>query len=77
MGLLVGVVGIVDIVKNWYNPLVMYQYCEYLYAQFLKRKTQSVITNKVNCLSGCVQILKVCEENCGEIILSTFNYCPI
>ena len=32
----------VDIIKNWYNPLVMYQYCEYLYAQFLKRKTQSV-----------------------------------
>ena len=76
MGLLVGVVGIVDIVKNWYNPLVMYQYCEYLYAQFLKRKTQSVITNKVNCLSGCVQLLKVCNETCGNQILNLFNKLP-
>ena len=75
-GLLVGVVGIVDIVKNWYNPLVMYQYCEYLYAQFLKRKTQSLITNKVNCLSGCVQLLKVCNETCGNQILNLFNKLP-
>jgi chitin synthase len=54
----VGVVGLVDVVKYW-NPLVIYQYCEYLYAQFLRRFIQSKITFKVNCLSGCVQLIKV------------------
>ena len=63
----------VDLVKNWYNPLVMYQYCEYLYAQCLKRKMQSEITNKVNCLSGCVQLIRVCNETCGREILELFN----
>lgn len=75
-GNLVGVVGMVDVVKNWYNPLVMYQYCEYLYAQCLKRKMQSEITNKVNCLSGCVQLIKVCRETCGNEILDLFNRLP-
>ena len=73
---LVGIVGMVDIVKNWYNPLVYYQYTEYLYAQCLKRKVQSEITNKVNCLSGCNQLLKVCKETCGDDILKIFNRLP-
>lgn len=73
---LVGIVGMVDIIKNWYNPLVIYQYCEYIYAQCLKRKMQSEITNKVNCLSGCVQLIKVCKETCGNEILDVFNRAP-
>ena len=71
----VGVVGFVDIVKTW-NPLVIYQYCEYLYAQCLKRKAQSIITNKVSCLSGCVQLIRVCNETCGNMILDNFNRLP-
>lgn len=75
----VGAVGFVDIdmtqIKSW-NPLVLYQYAEYLIAQCLRRFSQSAITNKVNCLSGCVQIIKVCEESCGEAILATFNRLP-
>lgn len=73
---LVGIVGMVDIIKNWYNPLVIYQYCEYVYAQCLKRKMQSKITNKVNCLSGCVQLIKVCKETSGNEILDVFNRAP-
>jgi chitin synthase len=75
----VGCVGCVDINMNnsfIFNPYNLYQYAEYMYAQCLKRTAQSSITHKVNCLSGCVQILKVCEENCGELILDKFNYCP-
>ena len=71
----VGVVGFVDIVKNW-NPLVIYQYCEYLYAQCLRRQIQSIVTKKVNCLSGCVQLIKVCDETCGNKILDAFNRLP-
>ena len=71
----VGVVGMVDICKTW-NPLVIYQYCEYLFAQCLRRHMQSVITKKVNCLSGCVQLIKVCNETCGNRILNKFNYLP-
>ena len=54
----------------------MYQYAEYTYAQCLKRYTQSNITQKVNCLSGCNQILRICEETCGEKILKEFNRLP-
>jgi len=70
-----GVVGFVDIIKSW-NPLIIYQYCEYLYAQCLKRYAQSIITKKVSCLSGCVQLIKVCKETCGNVILDKFNYLP-
>lgn len=72
---ILGVVGMVDVVKKW-NPLVIFQYCEYLYAQCLKRRVQSEITNKVNCLSGCVQLIQVCEETCGNKILKSFNRLP-
>jgi len=71
----IGIVGFVDIVKSW-NPLVVYQYCEYLYAQCLKRRAQSLITNKVSCLSGCVQLIKICKETCGNKILDAFNRLP-
>ena len=71
----IGVVGFVDIIKTW-NPLVVYQYCEYLYAQCLKRYVQSTITNKVSCLSGCVQLIKVCKETCSNAILDEFNRLP-
>jgi chitin synthase len=73
-----GCVGYIDINKNmnFLNPFVLYQYAEYTFAQCLKRQAQSNITHKVNCLSGCNQIIRVSNETCGEDILSKFNYCP-
>ena len=73
-----GCVGFVDIspLMNKFSLFVLYQYAEYIFAQCLRRYTQSNITNKVSCLSGCVQILRVSEETCGEKILSIFNYLP-
>jgi chitin synthase len=76
---IMGCVGLVDIDAscNWWSPYVMYQKAEYLYSQFLKRQHQSLITKKVNCLSGCVQILRISNETCGPRILSEFNKLPI
>lgn len=73
-----GCVGFVDISKECYkySPYVMYQYAEYYYSQCLKRQQQSNLTHKVNCLSGCVQILRICDETCGDYILNKFNYLP-
>ena len=73
-----GCVGYVDINKNmnFLNPYVLYQYAEYMFSQCLKRQAQSNLTHKVNCLSGCNQILRISKETCGEEILSLFNYCP-
>ena len=73
-----GCVGYVDIAPemNFYSPFVLYQYAEYMFAQCLRRYAQSSITQKVNCLSGCVQILRISNETCGEKILSVFNYLP-
>ena len=73
-----GVVGYVDIELNngkW-SPLTMYQYAEYIYAQYIRRQMQSIVTRKVNCLSGCVQLLRVCDTTCGESLMAKFNYLP-
>jgi chitin synthase len=73
-----GCVGLVDICPkmNPWNLFVLYQYAEYSFAQCLRRHTQSLITEKVSCLSGCNQILRVTNETCGEKILERFNYLP-
>jgi chitin synthase len=73
-----GCVGLVDICPkmNPWNLFVLYQYAEYSFAQCLRRHTQSLITEKVSCLSGCNQILRVTNETCGEKILDRFNYLP-
>lgn len=75
---LVGIVGIVNInnLDSYFNPLIYYQYYEYFFAQCLRRNMQSKITNKVNCLSGCIQLLKICNETCGDEILKIFNHKP-
>jgi chitin synthase len=74
----VGCVGFVDISQMCYNfsPFTLYQYAEYYFAQCLKRQQQALMTHKVNCLSGCVQILKICTETCGDKILAYFNLKP-
>jgi len=74
-----GCVGYVDIAPEsafFSSPFILYQYAEYMFAQCLRRHAQSRITKKVNCLSGCVQILRVSKETCGEEILARFNYLP-
>ena len=73
-----GVVGFVHVspeVNKW-SLWGIYQFTEYIIAQCLRRVQQSIVTNKVSCLSGCVQILRVSKETCGEDILSAFNSCP-
>jgi chitin synthase len=70
-------VGFVSVVKNENASFLnLYQNAEYIFAQCLKRRLQSLLTKKVSCLSGCVQIIKICEELCGEKILNAFNYLP-
>lgn len=73
-----GVVGFVHVspdVPRW-SIWSIYQFTEYIIAQCLRRVQQSIVTNKVSCLSGCVQILRVSEETCGNKILSEFNKLP-
>ena len=74
-----GSVGYVDILhnkKSMYSPFHLYQYGEYMFSQCLRRLTQSTITKKVNCLSGCNQIIRISNETCGNAILNVFNYLP-
>jgi len=76
-----GCVGYVDILPSSttlgnYSPFILYQYGEYMFSQCLRRYAQSTITQKVNCLSGCNQILRVSNETCGNLILSVLNYLP-
>jgi chitin synthase len=78
-----GCVGYVDILPakkaskgSNYSPFILYQYGEYMFSQCLRRYAQSKITKKVNCLSGCNQILRVSKETCGDAILNVLNYLP-
>ena len=73
-----GVVGFVEVSKdcNPWSFWTLYQRSEYIVTQCLRRLQQSIVTNKVTCLSGCVQILRVSKEVCGKRILDKFNYFP-
>ena len=75
---LMGVCGFVKIsphMSKW-NFWTIYQHTEYIYAQVTKRLHQSKFTEKVSCLPGCVQILRVSKETCGSEILNEFNRMP-
>ncbi|KAI6762462.1 hypothetical protein HG530_008442 [Fusarium avenaceum] len=61
---------------NW-NLWSIYQSAEYTIAQGLRRLHQSIATKKVSCLPGCCQLLKICNETCGDLVLiDLFGYFP-
>ncbi|KAI5860560.1 glycosyltransferase family 2 protein [Durotheca rogersii] len=75
----VGVSGYVtmDFSTHKWNIWLLYQSAEYTIAQGLRRLHQSVVTKKVSCLPGCCQLLRVCDETCGDYILvQEFGYHP-
>ena len=73
-----GVVGFVKISPSCpkWSFWTIYQQTEYIIAQCLRRVQQSIVTHKVSCLSGCVQILRISEETSGNTILSAFIKYP-
>lgn len=78
----VGTVGVCGYVavdfkhSNW-NPWGLYQSSEYTISQALRRLHQSIATNKVSCLPGCCQLLRICEATCGDhVLINLFGYCP-
>ncbi|KAI0834464.1 glycosyltransferase family 2 protein [Hypoxylon sp. FL0890] len=75
----VGVCGYVavDFSASKWNMWSIYQSAEYTIAQGLRRLHQSLCTKKVSCLPGCCQLLRVCEETCGDsILIQEFGYHP-
>ncbi|KAI8960170.1 glycosyltransferase family 2 protein [Daldinia sp. FL1419] len=75
----VGVCGYVavDFSTAKWNMWSIYQSAEYTIAQGLRRLHQSLCTKKVSCLPGCCQLLRVCEETCGDyILIEEFGYHP-
>ncbi|KAI2778724.1 glycosyltransferase family 2 protein [Daldinia loculata] len=75
----VGVCGYVsvDFSTHKWNMWSIYQSAEYTIAQGLRRLHQSLCTKKVSCLPGCCQLLRVCEETCGDyILIEEFGYHP-
>lgn len=75
----VGVCGYVSV--DWkdgrWSLWGLYQSAEYTIAQGLRRVHQSLVTHKVSCLPGCCQLLRICEETCGDhVLLELFGYCP-
>lgn len=75
----IGVCGYVAVdfsTTNW-NIWSIYQSAEYTIAQALRRLHQSLVTHKVSCLPGCCQLLRVCDETCGDrILIDLFGYHP-
>nr|KAK5444925.1 hypothetical protein LTR18_004630 [Exophiala xenobiotica] len=75
----IGVCGYVsvDFTGSQWGLWNLYQSAEYTISQGLRRLHQSMVTNKVSCLPGCCQLLKVCETTCGDkILMDLFGYCP-
>jgi chitin synthase len=75
----VGVCGYVavDFLHGNWNFWSIYQSAEYTIAQALRRLHQSMVTHKVSCLPGCCQLLRVCEETCGDrVLIDLFGYHP-
>lgn len=76
---LIGCSGLIQVgfrTGNW-NPWNLYQNAEYIRAQCLRRMHQAKGTGKVSCLPGACQIIKICEETCGDkILIDTFGHIP-
>lgn len=75
----VGVCGyvVVDFSSGSWNPWALYQNAEYTIAQGLRRLHQSIATQKVSCLPGCCQLLRICEYTCGDkVLIELFGYHP-
>lgn len=73
-------VGYVDLLFSPATPpwrfWSLFQYAEYMQAQCLRRYAQSQLTGKVNCLSGCNQIMRISAETCGPAVMDVFNRKP-
>ncbi|SMR64450.1 unnamed protein product [Zymoseptoria tritici ST99CH_3D1] len=74
-----GVAGYVAV--DWKNKLWgfwrLYQNTEYTITQCLRRLHQGRVTHKVSCLPGACQLLKICEETCGDrVLVELFGRCP-
>jgi chitin synthase len=73
-------VGYVDLLFSPTTPAwrfwSLFQYAEYMQAQCLRRYAQSQLTGKVNCLSGCNQIMRISAETCGPAVMDVFNRKP-
>lgn len=75
----VGVAGYVAVDwkgKPW-GAWRLYQNTEYTITQCLRRLHQGRVTHKVSCLPGACQLLKICEETCGDhVLVELFGRCP-
>jgi chitin synthase len=76
---LIGSSGLIQVgwqTGNW-NLWNLYQNTEYMRAQCLRRMHQALGTGKVSCLPGACQIIKICEESCGDkILIDLFGQLP-
>jgi chitin synthase len=67
----------VDFKNNNWNLWRLMQHAAYIISQGLPRLHQSMVTHKVSCLPGCCQLIKICEETCGdEVLRHRFGRCP-
>lgn len=54
----------------------MYQNAEYMIGQAGRGNQQSTITRRLFCLPGCIQIIPIVDETCGERIMERFGRVP-
>jgi len=74
----VGLAGFIKISKDmdFFSPWVFHQHISYIKGQIIDRLHQSKVTKKVNCLPGCVQIIKIQNETCGPEVINEYNRLP-
>ncbi|KAH7553074.1 glycosyltransferase family 2 protein [Bipolaris maydis] len=59
-----------------FSPAYLYQNAEYMAGQYRRRLRQSLTSERVTCLPGCCQLLRVEESTCGDDIMKKFGYYP-
>ena len=74
-----GIAGMVRVSPDCprWNFWSLYQGAEYINGQCIRRLQQSVVNGKVDCLPGCVQIIPIKPETCGEELLNKYNRYPL
>ncbi|XP_014552241.1 glycosyltransferase family 2 protein [Bipolaris victoriae FI3] len=58
------------------SPAYIYQNAEYMVGQYRRRLRQSLTSERVTCLPGCCQLLRVEDSTCGDDITKKFGYYP-
>ena len=52
----------------------MTQYEEYISGQSIVRLQQKLTSEKITCLPGSLNVIRICKETCGKSVLDEYRF---